>query len=541
MTTAAKKADAGSPASAWSPFRHRAFAVLWTATVLSNIGTWMNDVGAGWLMTSLAPSPLMVSLVQAATALPVFLFALPAGALADIVDRRKLLLAVMTAMAVLALAMGAIVHAGVMTPLLLLTFTFALGAGAAFVAPAWQAIVPMLVPRTKLQPAVALNSVGINISRAIGPALGGAVIAAIGIAWPFLLNALSFVAVICALLWWRPPALPPRQLPAERFWNAIRTGLRYARSSGPLKATLVRAVAFFLFASAYWALLPLIARQELAGGPELYGVLLGCIGAGAVGGAMLLPALKAKLGADNLVAAGTVGTAVVLCVFALVREPVAAAAASVLAGASWIAVLANLNVSAQVALPEWVRARGLSIFIAVFFGSMTAGSVLWGQVAALFGIPAALLSAAALALIAIVVSRPFKLQQGLDLDLSPSMHWPEPVVAEPVEPDRGPVMVTIEYRIDPATADEFVAAMEALSRGRKRDGAFAWGLFEDAAEPGRYLEYFLVESWLEHLRQHERVTESDRATQDRVRSFHVGDAPPKVTQLLAAGPSDGVQ
>ena len=541
MTAAAKKADAGSPASAWSPFRHRAFAVLWTATVLSNIGTWMNDVGAGWLMTSLAPSPLMVSLVQAATALPVFLFALPAGALADIVDRRKLLLAVMTAMAVLALAMGAIVHAGAMTPLLLLTFTFALGAGAAFVAPAWQAIVPMLVPRTKLQPAVALNSVGINISRAIGPALGGAVIAAIGIAWPFLLNALSFVAVICALLWWRPPALPPRQLPAERFWTAIRTGLRYARSSGPLKATLVRAVAFFLFASAYWALLPLIARQELAGGPELYGVLLGCIGAGAVGGAMLLPALKAKLGADNLVAAGTVGTAVVLCVFALVREPVAAAAASVLAGASWIAVLANLNVSAQVALPEWVRARGLSIFIAVFFGSMTAGSVLWGQVAALFGIPAALLSAAALALIAIVVSRPFKLQQGLDLDLSPSMHWPEPVVAEPVEPDRGPVMVTIEYRIDPATADEFVAAMEALSRGRKRDGAFAWGLFEDAAEPGRYLEYFLVESWLEHLRQHERVTESDRATQDRVRSFHVGDAPPKVTHLLAAGPSDGVQ
>jgi len=268
QATASVKVVSGG--SAVGPFRHRTFAVLWAATVISNIGTWMNDVGASWLMTSLAPSPLMVSLVQAATALPIFLLALPAGALADIVDRRKLLLVVSGVMAVAALLMGLTVLAGAMTPLLLLLFTFTLGAGAALVAPSWQAIVPKLVPREELQPAVALNSVGVNISRAIGPALGGGVIVALGVAWPFLLNAVSFLSVILALLWWKPPPSPPRHLPAERFWSAMRSGIRYARASGPLKATLIRAVAFFLFGSAYWALLPLIVRQQLGGGPALY-------------------------------------------------------------------------------------------------------------------------------------------------------------------------------------------------------------------------------------------------------------------------------
>jgi predicted MFS family arabinose efflux permease len=522
-----------SGGSALGPFRHPTFAVLWTATVISNIGTWMNDVGASWLMTSLAPSPLMVSLVQAATALPIFLFALPAGALADIVDRRKLLLVVTAVMAVTAMILGWVVLAEAMTPLLLLFFTFALGAGAAFVAPSWQAIVPKLVPRDQLQPAVALNSVGVNISRAIGPALGGGVIVALGVAWPFLLNAVTFLSVILALLWWRPPAAPPSHLPAERFWSAIRTGFRYARASGPLKATLIRAVVFFLFASAYWALLPLIVRQELGGGPALYGILLGCIGAGAVGGAFLLPALKERFGPDNGVALGTLGTAVALLVFAFVREPLAVAAASALAGASWIAILSNLNVSAQVALPEWVRARGLSVFITVFFGSMTLGSLIWGQVAGLFGISTALVAAAVGAVLGIVGSRPFKLQQGAGLDLTPSMHWPAPVVAGAVEPDRGPVMVTVEYRIDPKNAAAFLEALHTLADARRRDGAFAWGVFEDVAFPGRYLEYFLEASWLEHLRHHERTTEADHVVQDLVLGYHQGEDGPRVSHFLA--------
>lgn len=264
MTATAK---AAAPVSAWAPLRHRAFAVLWVATVVSNVGTWMNDVGAGWLMASLAPSPVMVALIQTATALPMFLFALPAGALADILDRRRLLLAVQAAMAVTALALGLSVLWGGMTPALLLLFTFALGTGAALVAPAWQAVVPGLVPRAALTQAVALNSLGVNLSRAIGPALGGAVLASLGAAWPFLLNAASFAGVIAALLWWRPPPAPTRRLPPEGLAEAMLGGLRYAAASPPLKATLVRAVLFFLFASAYWALLPLIVRQTLDGAP----------------------------------------------------------------------------------------------------------------------------------------------------------------------------------------------------------------------------------------------------------------------------------
>lgn len=485
-------------------------------------------------MTSLSPSPLMVALVQAATTLPVFLFALPAGAFADLIDRRRLLIAVMACLAIATSMLGLLVQFNLITPALLLGFTFLSGAGAAFVAPAWQAIVPQLVPGSKLQPAVALNSVGINVSRAIGPALAGLIIATFGIAWPYLLNAISFLVVIAALLWWRPAPKKESHLPAERLWSAIRAGLRYARASGPLRSTLVRAIAFFLFASAYWALLPLIARQELAGGPTLYGVMLGAVGLGAVIGALFLPKLKGWLGADGLVAAGTTGTALVLVVFALVNRPEAATAASLIAGASWIAVLSSLNVSAQVALPDWVRARGLSIFITIFFGAMTLGSVLWGQIASMIGIPTTLLIAAAGAMLGVAVSWPAKLQEGANLDFSPSSHWPAPLVAGDIEPDRGPVMITVEYRIDPKSAAAFISLMDELHDARRRDGAYAWGLFEDVAEPGRYLEYFTEESWLAHLRHHERVTEADRALQEQIHALHIGNDAPVVTHYLAA-------
>lgn len=524
----------GSAGSTLSPLRHRTFAVLWGATVVSNIGTWMNDVAAGWLMTTLASSPLVVALVQTATTLPVFLFAMPAGALADIVDRRKLLIAVQVSLAAVVALLGLLVLVERMTPALLLMFVLLAGTGAALVAPAWQAIVPKLVPREELQAAIALNSVGINISRAIGPALGGVIIATFGVAWPFLLNALSFLGIIAALIWWRQHASPGRHLPAERFLSAIRTGLRYVRGSPPLRATLIRAIAFFVFASAYWALLPLIAREVLAGGPQFYGILLGCVGAGAVGGALVLPRLKASLGADRLVALGTLGTALVLVVFALVPNQRIAAVISLLAGASWIAVLSSLNVSAQVSLPDWVRARGLAVFITTFFGAMSAGSLLWGQTASWLGIQAALLIAASGAILVVPLTWRWKLQLGADLDLSPSMHWPAPVIAAEIAHDRGPVMVTVEYRIDPAEREAFLEAMQDLGAERRRDGAFAWDVFEDAADPARCVEYFMVESWIEHLRQHERVTNADRLLQERIRRFHRGDTPPVVTHLISA-------
>jgi MFS family permease len=523
--------------SSWAPFAHISFVVLWTATVISNVGTWMHDVASGWLMTSLSPSPLMVALVQAATTLPVFLFALPAGALADLVDRRRLLIVVMAILAITTLSLGLLVIFGQISAWTLLAFTFISGAGAAFVAPAWQAIVPQLVPRGELQPAVTLNSIGINISRAIGPALAGLIIVSLGIAWPYLLNALSFVIVIGALLWWSPQPKRVSHLPAERFWSAIRAGLRYARSSGPLRSTLIRAVAFFLFASAYWSLLPLIARQELGGGPELYGIMLGAVGLGAVGGALLLPKLKGRLGADYLVAAGTVGTALVLIVFALIKHPGTATLASLVAGASWIAVLSSLNVAAQVALPDWVRARGLSIFITVFFGAMTLGSILWGQLASMLGISMTLIIAAAGAIIGAVLSWPAKLQLGTELDLSPSSHWPEPIVSGEIGTDRGPVLVTVEYRIEPKSSATFISIMDELKNERRRNGAYTWGLFEDVEQPGRYLEYFTEDSWIAHLRHHERVAKSDRDIQERVLALHVGDSAPVVTHFLAPEPN----
>jgi MFS family permease len=412
--------------SAWSPFRHAAFAVLWTATVVSNVGTWMYNAASGWLMTSLDPSPFIVAMVQVATTLPMFLFALPAGALADIVDRRRFLIVVEVATTIVSAIYAAIVGLGLATTDNLLLFTFLIGAGGALTAPAWQSIVPQLVPKRDLHPAVAANSVGINVSRALGPALGGLIVGAMGIAAPFWLNAISNLGIIGALWWWRSPQRAIRHLPAERFTSAARTGFRHARSNPHLRATLIRGAAFFLFASAYWALLPLVARERIAGGPQLYGFLLGAIGASAVGGAFLLPWLKEKIGPDRLVAAGAVGAAATLALFGLAREPILALSASVIAGVSWIAVLATLNVSAQVALPEWVRGRGLAMFVTVFYGTMTLGSALWGQVAGMAGLPAAHFAAAAGALLAIPLTWRWKLQTGAGVDLAPSLHWPAP-------------------------------------------------------------------------------------------------------------------
>ena len=521
------------PGSAFRPFRHPAFVVIWTATVVANVGTWMYTAASGWLMTGLDPDPLIVSLVQVAASLPIFLTAIPAGALADIVDRRRFLIAGEAANTVIAAVFAVLVTMNLVTPAILLVFTFLIGVFGAVTAPAWQAVTPQLVPREDLQTAIAANSVGFNISRAIGPALGGALTAAFGITAPFWINAASNLGINAGLLWWQPPRRGGSRLPAEKFGRAIRTGLRYARHNLHLRATLLRAVGFFVFASAYWALLPLVARSQIAAGPEIYGVLLGAIGAGAIGAAFALPWAKARLGADRLVAAGTLGTALALALFGLARDSATALVASLLAGGSWIAVLSSLNVSAQVALPEWVRARGLSLFMTVYFGAHTAGSALWGQVAALAGLPIAHFIAAAGALLVIPLTWRWHLQTGANIDLTPSMHWPAPIVSQEVEHDRGPVLVTVEYRIDPAQRSRFLAALDRLGHERRRDGAYRWRIFEDAADPARFVETFLVESWLEHLRQHERVTNADRVLQTQVRRFHL-EGEPKVTHLIAA-------
>jgi MFS family permease len=516
-----------------APFGRPAFAVIWTATLISNVGWWMYSAASGWLMTSLNPDPLIVALVQAASSLPIFLFAIPAGALADIFDKRKFLVIVESLTTAVSAVYAVMVGFGLATPGNLLLFTFLIGAAGALTVPAWQAVVPQLVPKKDLPAAIAANSAGVNVSRALGPALGGVTISAYGIVAPFWANAIANLAIVGSLLWWRPRRGTVTLLPAERFGQAILAGLRYARHNVHLRATIVRAAGFFLFTSAYWALLPLVSREQIGRGPGFYGVLLGVIGAGAVAGVFFLPWLKAKLGPDRVMALGAFGQAVAMVLYGLARDPVTALIASAIAGASWIAALATLGVSAQVALPDWVRARGLAVYTTVFFGCLTLGSAAWGEIAVLVGLPAAHFLAAAGTVVAIALTWRWKLQTGAGVDLTPSMHWPAPITAQAIERDRGPVLVTVEYRIRPRDREAFLEALARLEHERRRDGAYAWGIFEDAAEEGRMIETFLVESWMEHLRQHERVTNADRLVQDAVHRFTLSGAP-KVTHFIAA-------
>lgn len=520
--------------SAWAPF-----AVLWTATVISNIGTWMHDVGASWLMTELSPSPAIVALVQAATTLPVFCFALLAGAVADIIDRRKLLIVINIAMAVVAAIFTALVAAGLVTPVILLLFTFLLGTGFAFMAPAWQAIVPSLVSRPDLPAAVSLNSMGINISRAIGPALAGFLIVAVGLTVPFALNVLSLLCIIAALIWWRPAPAPHQTLPPEHVLGAVRAGLRFAANSAALQQTLVRAVAFFLFASAYWAMLPLIAKTVLGGGAALYGVLLACVGAGAVLGALIMPRIRKRLGADRTVAAGSLGTALVLVLFAITPNEIVAGLAAGVGGVCWIAVLSSLNVSAQTALPNWVRARGLSVFLTAFFGTMTLGSLVWGQVAENYGIPVALIAAAVGIAIGVPVTRRAKLGIGETVDFTPSMHWPEPTSAPTEGAEDRPVMIQIRYAVPDENRGAFTAAMADLASARRRLGGFGWSLMEDLEVRGHFVETWREASWTNHLRHHARVSESDRVLQEEIRALLVEGSEPEVHHLATPLISQG--
>ncbi len=528
--------SAPAAVSPLSPFRHRVFAVIWTATLVSNIGIWMQNAAAGWLMTTLAPDPRTVALVQVAAALPMFLLSLPAGVLADLLDRRRLLLAMEVVITALTVGFSFLVGAGLVTPAVLAAYIFLSSAAAAAISPSWQAIVPQLVRRPgDLTPAIGLISVSVNISRAIGPALAGVLIGAWSLAAPFAVNAACNLVCVAALWWWRPAPPPATDLPAEGFGQAILVGLRHARYNTALRATLARASGFFLFASAYWALLPLLAREQIAGGPALYGLLLGAIGVGAIAGAFVLPWVKARLGPDAVVALGSGGTALALLAFALARQPALALAAGIVAGVSWIAVLATLNVSAQTALPGWVRGRGLAVYTTVAFGTMTLGSLLWGEAADAFGLPAAHGAAAAGLLLSLPLLRARRLQSGEGPDLTPSMHWPQPVLPAAAHGERGPVLVLVDYRIAAADREAFLRAVHRLGRARQRNGLYRWGIFEAATEPGHWTETFLVDSWLEYLRQGERVTRADMALQREVQRFHQGPAPPQARHFLAEG------
>jgi MFS family permease/quinol monooxygenase YgiN len=534
--TSAKEPQCGDDyrkfASAWSPLRESVFRALWIATVVSNIGTWMQDVGESWLMTSLTPSPVLVALVETAGALPVVLVALPAGALADVVDRRRLLLVMQSWMVVAAGAMGVLALMGHMTPARLLSLTFLLGIGTAMSNPAWQAITPELVRPAELPAAIALSGVGINIARAFGPALGGLIVAASGPWAVFFLNATSFIAIMVVVYRWQP-APRKSKLPPEDIIGAMRTGTRYLRHSPELQTVLIRSGIFVVCASALWALLAQQARRHLGLGSFGYGLLLGCIGLGAIVGAWLLPKVRERLSMNQLVAAGTIGFALTTIALAYVHSFAVLAVALAVGGVAWIAVLSSLNVSAQTVTPSWVRARVMAVYLLVFMGGLAGGSAVWGFAAARVGVSTALLIAAVGLLIGLLATWRYRLVGDEDLSLTPSMHWPEPIVMIDAQPQEGPAITVMEYRIDPKTADDFLLAMKEMKRIRQRDGAIRWNLSRDTADPERYVETFVTESWAEHLRQHERVTAEDREAEQRAQAFHLGPEPPKITHLIA--------
>lgn len=517
--------------SVWSPLSYKTFRWLWLASIASNIGTWMHEVGAGWLMTSLSTSPMHVALVQVAGSAPMFFLALPAGAMADIVDRRRYLLTVQVWMAGVAMALAALTLSGQMNVTLLLLLTLGMGIGTALMMPAWSALTPELVGKADLPAAIALSSVGVNVARAIGPAIAGVLVSLSGPWATFALNSLSFFAVIAVLFFWRREASAP-VLPAERLWGAVRAGWRYSRASKPLQAVMVRALAFFLGASGGMSLLPLIVRQELHGNAADYGLLLGSVGVGAVTGAMLLPRIRGWLRTDALVAWASVVYALVIVALAFVRDVGLLIPVMLLSGAAWITVLSSLQVAAQTAVPSWVRARALSVYILVFFGSMASGGMLWGFIASHSSITYALCLAAAALLLGIGMTIYFKLPVTDAEDLAPSLHWPVPVLIDGQSPDRGPVMVTLEYQIAAEHWPAFQHAMQEVRHMRRRNGSFSWGLVQDSENRQRWLEFFFDESWLEHLRHHNRVTREEQRIEARARQFQSEGVPIQIRHLL---------
>jgi MFS family permease len=524
--------------SSLSPLRIPLFRALWIASVVSNIGSWIQEVGEGWMMTSLTTSAALVGLLETSITLPMFLLALPAGALADILDRRRILIFTQSWMLVTAAILGILSLTGGVTPVILLLLAFLLSIGGAMNGPAWQASIPDIVAPAELPAAISLGSVSFNVARAVGPALGGVVIAVSGPWAAFLLNAVSFLAVIVVLVRWRREH-HESILPAERIMSAMRAGLRYVRYSPVLQAVFVRTGVFMIFASGMWATLPFIARHEMGLSALQYGLLIGAFGTGAITGAGLLAYLRQRVSPDHLVWAATFLFAGLLTTLAFVRMFIPVCGAMFLGGIAWMIMMASLNTAALLASPSWVRARSMSVYILVFMGCFAAGGALWGFAGSHFGMPAALASGAVGLVAGLGLTLRYRIASGSAPDLTPSMHWRDPVVVFQPHPDKGPVLVTVQYRVSAENERGFSEAVHALGKVRRRDGAIQWGVFRDVGDPSIFVETFLVESWGEHLRQHERVTVADHEVEKQVQAFHLGPDPPNVSHLIYSDETPG--
>lgn len=505
-------------ASAWAPLGIRIYRLLWLAVLASNVGTWMQVVGAQWLLVSLPHAATLVALVQTADTLPDLLLALPGGALADIFDRRRFLIWLQWFQIAAGAVLTALTLAGQMTPPLLLGFTFLLGAAGAIETPAYQALIPELVPRHQLHAAAALGGVNINLARAVGPALAGLLIAKLGVGWVFALNTFSFLFLPLVLLGWRRQMIAASEDP-ERFLPALRAGGRYVRHDPVTRRILLRLGLFVAPATAIWALLPLLATERLHMSAGGYGLLLGALGVGAILGALVLPRLTARFSPNPLLLLATVTYGAAAAAVALVTTPALAFLALLPAGAAWMVVISSSNAEIQLFLPEWVRARGLATYQMVLFGSQALGALGWGLLAEQAGLVTAVLLAAALLVAGAATLKPWPLIDTRGLDRSPSVHWPEPNITFQPEPET-PVAVSTVYTVTPEREAQFLEAMQDIRLSRLRTGAIAWRLYREGESNRVFIESYLVATWEEHLRQHHgRLTGADAVADARVRAL----------------------
>ena len=518
-----------APVSAWAPMKHSVFRMLWTTWLVANTCMWMNDVAAAWMMTSMTSSPIWVALVQSAATLPVFLLGLPSGALADILDRRRYFIFTQFWVAAVATLLGVMVVWGHMTPLLLLLLTFANGIGLAMRWPVFSAIVPELVPRRELPAALALNGVSMNASRIIGPLAAGALIASAGTEGVVVLNAVLSVVSGLVIMRWRREHVPS-PLGRERLVSAMRVGMQFVWQSNRLRAVMLRVSLFFFHSTALLAMLPLVARQLSGGGAGTFTLLLASMGAGAIVAALNLTRLRQLMPRDTLVLRATILQSLSTVVVALAPNAWVAVPAMMLNGAAWITCANSLSVSAQLALPDWVRARGMSMYQMAIMGASAVGAALWGQLATLSNIQVGLLVAAVSGTATMLLAQFHVVDLSIEEDLTPSREFKVPVADAP--PATGHVVVTIEYIIDPARGEEFRVLMQESRRSRLRQGALDWALLRDIGHPERYLEQITDESWTEHLRRFDRVTASDVALRERKLAFHTPDEPPHVTRRV---------
>ncbi|MDA5192420.1 MFS transporter [Govanella unica] len=520
-----------SPPTALGPLGHPVFRAVWLASMASNLGGLIQSVGASWMMTSITSSAHMVALVQASVTLPIMLLSLVAGAAADGGDRRMVMIWAQIFMLLTSVVLTISAWFGLITPWLLLSFTFLIGCGMAFNGPAWQASVGDMVPRSALPGAVALNSMGFNLARSLGPALGGAIVAAFGVAAAFAINAVSYLGLIIVLMRWRPEKQPPG-LPREPLGMAMASGIRYVAMSPSIRVVLLRSAVFGFSAISAMALMPLVARDLVAGGPLTYGLLLGAFGVGAVAGALGSARLRQFMNNEIIVRSASIGFLAACVVTGVSSHLVLTMVALLLAGAGWVLALATFNVTVQMSAPRWVVARSLSLYQMAAFGGMALGSWIWGLIAGDYGVAIALYVAAFVQLICVLLGFWLRLPDTLDINLDPLRRWKEPETAVRIEPRSGPVVVSIEFLIRETDIPEFLRIMTERRRVRLRDGARDWTLLRDLANPELWIERYRSPTWLDYVRHNSRMTQADASITDRLYALHLGPERPLVHRMI---------